>query len=66
MPGRRTKNVTNPQAATAWAERKRYANAENKTAAQFQRLWRRDCLKQRAAEGRLTEKNKAEMARVGL
>jgi hypothetical protein len=65
MPGKRTKNVTNPQAHSAWTERKRYANAENKTAAQFQRMWRRSCLLQREAEGRLTDKNRAELERVG-
>ncbi len=65
MPGKRTKNVTNPQANAAWRERKRYANAENGIAAQFQRMWRRSCLLEREAEGRLTDKNRAELERVG-
>jgi len=28
--------------------------------------WRIECLKERAAQGRLTEKNKAEMTRLGM
>lgn len=56
----------NHRAAEAWAERKKDINANNKTALQFQRLYRINCLKQRQAEGRLTDKNLAEMKRVGL
>ncbi len=48
-----------------WTERKKYANI-NTTALQFQRLYRIDCLKQRSAEGRLTDKNRAEAERLGV
>jgi hypothetical protein len=66
MPGKRTKNVTNPQAFEAWKRRKREINAADTQHHQFQKMYRRDCLKARAAAGKLTEKNKAEMARLGF
>ena len=65
MPGKRTKNVTNPQAHDAWNKRKREHNQNDTTHWQFQKMWRRACLKQREAERRLTEKNRAEMTRIG-
>ena len=66
MPGKRTKNVTNPQSREAWHRRKREINAADTQHQQFQKIWRRACLKQRAADGHTTEKNRAEMARLGL
>ena len=66
MPGRRTKNVTNPQAHDAWRARKTMANASNTVARQFQKMWRLDCLKARAAKGKLTKKNFEECKRLGL
>jgi hypothetical protein len=66
MPGRRTKNVTNPQANAAWQTRKREHNAGDTQHQWFQKEYRKACLKTRAAEGRLTEKNKIEMTRLGM
>lgn len=66
MPGKRTKNVTNPQAHDAWTRRKKEINQNDITHWQFQKMWRRDCLKARAKAGTLTEKNKAEMERIGV
>ncbi len=66
MPGRRAKNVTNPQAHEAWMKRKHEHNQNDTLHWQFQKMWRMDCLKERAAKGRLTEKNKAEMTRLGM
>lgn len=66
MPGKRTKNVTNPQAHDAWNRRKHEANAANTQHQWFQKEYRKACLKTRAAEGRLSEKNKAEMTRLGM
>lgn len=47
-------------------ERKRYANASNSLHLQFQKMWRIDCLKARAAKGKLTKKNFEECKRLGL
>jgi hypothetical protein len=61
---RKEKNARNHQAHEAWLRRKR----ENSATLPFQnaqRMWRRACLRQRAAEGRLTAKNRAEMERLG-
>lgn len=66
MPGKRTKNVTNPQANAAWQARKKEINQNDTIHWQFQNMYRRACLKQREAEGRLTEKNKVEMTRLGM
>lgn len=65
MPGRKTKNVTNPQAHDAWTRRKKAYNQNDTMHWSFQTMWRRACLKQREVEGRLTEKNKAEMKKIG-
>ncbi len=64
MPGKRTKNTRNSQAHEAWLRRKREGNAELPYQ-NAQRMWRRACLRQRAAEGRLTAKNRAETERLG-
>jgi len=42
------------------------ANASNTVARQFQKMWRLDCLKARAAKGKLTKKNFEECKRLGL
>lgn len=49
-----------------WSERKRDINANDGNAVRFQRLYRINCLKQRAAENRLTDKNRAEAGRLGV
>jgi hypothetical protein len=54
------------QGFEAWQERKREFNLTNTIAHQFQKMWRRAALTQRAEEGRLTDKNMVEMATVGL
>lgn len=64
MPGRREKNVTNPQAHEAWKRRKKELNAHDAVAGLRQIEWRKDCLRERALENRLTEKNKAELERL--
>ena len=51
--------------AYAWGRRKTEMNADP-VAKQFQKIWRIGCLRQRAAENRMTEKNKAEAIRVGI
>jgi hypothetical protein len=66
MPGRRTKNVTNPQAHEAWMERKREFNITNVIARQFQKMWRIDCLQARAFAGTITAKNVKEAESLGL
>ena len=66
MPGRRTKNVTNPQAHDAWRARKTMANASNTVARQFQKMWRIDCLQARAFAGTITAKNVKEAESLGL
>jgi len=66
MPGKRLKNVTNPQAHEAWRKRKRELNEANTLARQFQKIYRVGCLKQRAKERRLTKKNFDECKRLGL
>jgi hypothetical protein len=66
MPGRRTKNVTNPQAHDAWNRRKKEINQNDTTHWQFQKMWRQDCLKARAKAGKLTKKNFAECKALGL
>ena len=66
MPGRRTKNVTNPQAHDAWMKRKKELRAGDNNEIIRQGNWRIECLQERAAKGRLTEKNKAEMTRLGM
>ena len=62
---KKEKNQRNHRAHEAWVERKQEINAgiEFKTA---QKMYRRACLKQREAEGRLTEKNRTEMERLGM
>jgi hypothetical protein len=66
MPGRRTKNVTNPQAHDAWMRRKKELRAENTQEIVRQGDWRIACLKARAAKGKLTKKNFAECKALGL
>jgi hypothetical protein len=66
MPGRRTKNVTNPQAHEAWNRRKTEANAANTLHKQFQKMWRIECLQARAFAGKITAKNVKEAESLGL
>lgn len=65
MPGRREKNVTNPQAHEAWLKRKKELNARNDVSILRQIEWRKDCLRARALGSRMTEKNRAELERLG-
>ena len=58
-------NNRNHQAYEAWGRRKTEMNADP-MAKQFQKIWRIGCLRQRIAENRMTEKNKAEAIRVGI
>lgn len=55
----------NHGAGEAWADRKKRSNI-NPAAIQFQKIYRINCLKQRAAAGRLTEKNRAEAVHLGV
>ena len=66
MPGRRTKNVTNPQAHEAWMKRKKEQRSENALEIVRQGDWRIACLRARAAKGKLTAKNFAECKTLGL
>jgi len=66
MPGRRTKNVTNPQAHDAWMKRKKELRASDEVAVMRQGDWRAACLRARAAKGKLTTKNFAECKTLGL
>jgi len=56
----------NAQSHESHLRRKRELNAANTTAIQFQRIYRINCLKQRKAEGRLTEKNEKEIVSLGI
>ena len=61
MPGKRSKNTRNHRAQEEFKERSRMARASDVVAATSQEMFRRDCLKKRIAENRITEKNKKEM-----
>jgi hypothetical protein len=64
MPGRRTKNVTNPQAHEAWLHRKRDQREGNSVEILRQHQWREDSLRDRAQRGKLTDKNRKEIERL--
>lgn len=55
----------NHQAAEAWQKRKRELG-QTLAYQTAQQMYRRACLQQRADENRLTEKNRAEMKRLGM
>jgi hypothetical protein len=56
----------NSSANEAFNRRRAALNQGDTTHFQFQRIFRINCLKQRAAEGRLTEKNQKEIASLGI
>jgi len=66
MPGKRSKNTRNHRAQEAFKESSRMARASDVVAQTSQEMFRRDCLKQRIAEGRITEKNKKEMVTLRM
>ncbi len=62
---KKEKNQRNHRGYEMWVERKRESNAgiEFRT---VQAMYRRACLKVRIAEGRITDKNREEMRRLGM
>jgi hypothetical protein len=56
----------NSSANEQFNRRRAALNQGNETHNQFQRIFRINCLKQRKAEGRLTEKNQKEIASLGI
>lgn len=66
MPGKRTKTAKNYGANASFKERSRMARASDLIAQTSQEMFRRSCLKQRIAEGRITEKNKKEMTTLRM
>jgi hypothetical protein len=64
MPGRRTNKNKNYGAHKAFKEHQRTGRASDVIARTSQEMYRRACLNERMAEGRLTEKNKDEMRRL--
>jgi hypothetical protein len=66
MPGKRANYHRNHTAYKEWKERSRMARASDVVAITSQEMWRRDCLKQRIDDHRITEKNKLEMVALRM
>jgi hypothetical protein len=66
MPGKRANYTRSHIAHKEWKERSHMARASDVVAITSQEMWRRDCLKQRMAEHRITEKNKLEMVTLRM
>jgi len=66
MPGKRSSYTRSHTAHKEWKERSRMTRASDLVAITAQEMFRRNCLKQRMAEGWLTEKNKLEMVTLRM
>ena len=62
---KKEKHNKNHGAHEAWEQRKHDINS-SPVAVQLQKIWRIGALRQRAAEDRLTDKNRVEMKRLGV
>jgi hypothetical protein len=62
---KKEKTNKNHRANEAWLERKKELN-QTLPYQNAQKMYRRACLKVRIAEGRITDKNREEMRRLGM
>ena len=66
MPGKKTNKKKNFGAAEAFVKHQREGRDTDVIAKTSQEMYRRAALATRAAENRLTDKNRAEMKRLGM